>query len=333
MQRLSDATIVITGASSGVGRAAAKTFARSGARVALAARREELLHNVARECERLGGHAIAIPTDVTDAKAVRRLADIAADRLGPIRVWINNAGVGAVGRYTETPIEAHRRVIETNLIGYMNGAHAALPHFFAERQGILINNISVGAWAPAPFAVAYAASKFGLAGFSESLRAELSGWPDIHICDVFPFFLDTPGVQHGANYTGRVLQPAPPVYDPQRVADVMARLATRPKPRAVIGAPAFLVKLAHAVAPTITGRIAAALLELYLRQAAPAPVTDGNLFAPVTMGNTSNGGWQKQNRPLVAGALAASGAGALGMLWAATRSKKTALAADRMIRN
>jgi short-subunit dehydrogenase len=324
MQRLSDATIVITGASSGVGRAAAKTFARRGARVALAARREELLHNVAQECERLGGHAIAIPTDVTDAAAVRQLANMAADRLGPIRVWINNAGVGAVGRYTDTPIEAHRRVVETNLMGYMNGAHAALPHFFAEHQGILINNISVGAWASAPFAVAYAASKFGLAGFSESLRAELSGWPDIHICDVFPFFLDTPGVQHGANYTGRVLQPAPPVYDPQRVADVMARLAIRPRSRAIVGAPAFLAKLAHAVAPTITGQIAAALLELYLRQADPAPVTDGNLFAPVAVGDTSHGGWQKQNRPLLtAAALTVSGIGALGVLWAATRSNKT----------
>jgi hypothetical protein len=83
------------------------------------------------------------------------------------------------------------------------------------------------------------------------------------------------------------------------------------------------------MAPTITGQIAAALLDLYLRQADPAPVTDGNLFAPVAVGDTSHGGWQKQNRPLVAAALTASGIGALGVLWAATRPNKTGAALTR----
>ncbi len=315
MRTVRDATVVITGASSGIGRAAARTFARQGARVALAARRAEALQDAARECESLGGRTIAIPTDVTDIGSVRSLAENATRELGPIRVWINNAGVGAVGRYTDTPIEAHRRVIETNLIGYMNGAHAVVPSFVAERQGILINNISLGAWAPAPYAVAYAASKFGLLGFSSSLRAELAGWRDIHVCDVFPSFIDTPGIQHGANYTGRVLQPAPPVYDPQRVADVMLHLALRPRSRTAVGITAQLAKLAH-VAPNLSGAAAKAMLELYLRQADPAPITDGNLFQPVAEGTNAHGGWKGQNRKLIAAGLGASGAIALGALWA-----------------
>ncbi|HJU20618.1 MAG TPA: SDR family oxidoreductase [Stellaceae bacterium] len=319
MPGLRDSAVVITGASSGVGRAAALTFARQGARLALAARRMELLERLAAECEALGAQAIAVPTDVGDSEAMRRLADTAAARLGPIRVWINNAGVGAVGSYGETPIAAHRRVIETNLLGAMNGAHAVLPQFFAERRGVLINTLSLGAWAAAPYAAAYATSKFGLRGFSESLRAELGSWPDIHVCDLFPSFLDTPGIAHGANYTGRALQPAPPVYDPQRVADAMFRLVLRPRPTVAVGMPARLARLAHALAPGITGWTTARFLELYLHRAAAAPVTEGNLFQPVPEGSTIRGGWQGQNRPLLVGAALLAGMTAVGAATAAVR--------------
>ncbi|MEJ7684246.1 MAG: SDR family oxidoreductase [Segetibacter sp.] len=200
--------------------------------------REDALATVAAECTAFGVKAITVKTDVTDAEAMKRLAGTAADFGGKIDVWINNAGIGSVGEFTQTPVTAHQRVIETNLMGYLHGAHAVLPYFKRQLNGVLINTNSLGAWIPQPYSVAYAASKFGLRGFSEALRGELIKFPGIHICDIFPGFIDTPGFQHGANYVGRKIKPIPPVYDARRVAKAMVSLAVRPKDAVTVGASA-----------------------------------------------------------------------------------------------
>src|SRR5688500_15701818 len=135
-----DLVVVITGGSSGVGRATAHAFARRGAQLVLAARSAGPLEDTARECVRLGGEAIAVAADVADPDAMRRLARAAVERFDGIDVWINNAGLGVVGRFDEVPIEAHRRVIETNLLGYLHGAHAVLPQFIEQGAGVQINN-------------------------------------------------------------------------------------------------------------------------------------------------------------------------------------------------
>jgi NADP-dependent 3-hydroxy acid dehydrogenase YdfG len=161
-------TIVITGASSGVGRATALAFANYGAKLVLAARREDALKELVKACKEQGGLAIGVPTDVTDAEAMQNLATIANEFGGGIDVWFNNAGVLAAGPFETTPIEVHQQVIETNLLGYMKGAHAILPYFKNQQKGVLINNISVGGWFPVPYGVSYSASKFGLCGYSEA---------------------------------------------------------------------------------------------------------------------------------------------------------------------
>lgn len=284
-------TVVITGASSGAGRAAAIEFAKQGAKVILASRNLEVLDQVEAECREMGALALAVKTDVTDAEAMMKLAAIANEFGGSIDIWVNNAGVLAAGEFTETPVAVHDQVIRTNLLGYLHGAYAVLPYFKAQKYGVLINNISVGGWIPVPYGVAYSASKFGLRGFSQALQGELSKFKNIHVCDLFPAFLDSPGIQHAANYTGHYLKPAPPVYDPQYLARVMVGVAQKPKKAVTVGSVAGFLRIAHALSPGLFSTITAKTIEAYLKKADRVSETSGNLFSPAHYGTSIHGGW------------------------------------------
>jgi len=301
-------TVVITGASSGAGRAIASVFAQNGDRLVISSRNKDELGLLAKECELLGAEILTVEADVSDYKSVINLAT-SADDFGPgIDIWINNAGVLAIGEFDTTPMEVSEQVLRTNLLGYMNGAHAVLPFFKKQGSGIIINNISVGGFLPVPYGVAYAASKFGLRGFSAALKAELSRFPNIYICDAFPAFLDTPGIQHAANYTGKSLKPAPPVYDPMRVALSILKLSKAPKSQTMIGSTSILLRLSYAIFPVLTRGIAGKVISSYLKHAPDIEKTNGNIFSPLPFGNAVYGGWgipgkPKAHRKYLAGAL------------------------------
>jgi short-subunit dehydrogenase len=299
MKKAEGKVVVVTGASSGAGRAIAVELAKEGAQLVLAARREEALTEVVQECNEVGGQAIALVTDVKEMLDVHQLAKETVKQFGAIDVWVNNAGVLAAGAFDEIPAEVNEDVIRTNLFGYIHGAQAALPIFKQQGYGLLINNISVGGWFATPYMTAYSASKFGLRGFFESLKGELKAFPDIHICDLYPGFLDTPGIQHAANYTGKYLRPAPPVYDPRRVARAVVSVIRHPREKKIIGASSLFLKTASVFFPGLSRNITASVIRRYLAKADETGTTSGNILHPVEFGTGIDGGWQPYFNNLV----------------------------------
>lgn len=290
--KLSDSVVVITGASSGIGRATALRFARLGATVVLAARNAQALREVASECEQLGARAMPIPTDVTDEAAVKALARHALENFGHVDVWVNNAAVSLMAPFETAPSDAWRRVIETNLFGCVYGARAVLPAFREQGHGVLINVSSVNGRVGGPYASAYVASKFAIRGLGESLRQELRG-EDIHVVTVMPASIDTPIFQHMANYTGRAVQAMSPVYSAERAARVIVNAALRPRREVLVGTSAHLGSIFHKLLPGFSERMMGKQVERDHFQDVSAEHSPGNLFQPREPA-TISGGWRKR---------------------------------------
>ncbi len=312
---LNKQVVVITGASSGVGRATALEFARYCCTLILAARQQNELEEVAAICHKLGAKALAVPTDVSQAESVNNLAKVAVAFGGQITVWVNVAGVVIMGEFNAVPLAEHEQVIRTNLLGAIYGAYAVLPYFKEQQFGTIINMNSVGGWVATPYSVAYSVSKFGLRGYSEALRAELYRFPHIHICDVFPAFLDTPGTRHAGNYIGKVLKPVPPVYATTKIAGTIVSLAIRPRNTVTVGAMAYLIKLSNALLPGVAEWFIAKGMETYLKVGDDAPITAGNILHPTGTYNQISGGYTAktltQKRVNNVAGIAAAAAGVL----------------------
>jgi short-subunit dehydrogenase len=282
-----------------MGLATALAFARHGASIVLAGRRADALEQAARLCSAAGaGGAMAVPTDVAEAVQVKALAQAAVDRFGNIDVWINMAGLGAFGPFETIPMEVQAQLVRVNLTGAMNGAHAALPHMLRQAggRGVIINMASIGARIPLPFAAAYTASKFGLAGFTDALRHEMLARFRVQVCGVYPAFVDTPAPLHAANYSARALRPMPPVLDPADVAERIVGLVRRPRRALRIGA-AHAVVPGFALMPETAGRLLGRLVLRFGFGSGPrVAATDGAVLAPVPAGVGLRSGWGATER-------------------------------------
>ena len=294
--KLSNFRVVITGASSGIGAATAIAFAREGAQLVLGARGQEGLEDVAWRCRQAGGSAEIRVVDATDADAVAAFARFARRSLGEIDLWFSNVGAGVVGKFADVPLADHHRVIETNLITHMNDAHAVLPIFQEQDHGIWVNMISAGGFVASPYAAAYSASKFGLRGFSEALRAEVGNRRHIHICDVYPLFVDTPGFKHAANYTGARMKFPPGVLAPEAVADAVVELGRHPRATTAVGAPASMLKFSAFATPHLAAAGMNRFLSVWSKKAKRTPITEGALYEPTARADGLYSGQRRRSK-------------------------------------
>jgi NAD(P)-dependent dehydrogenase (short-subunit alcohol dehydrogenase family) len=287
---LAEQVVVITGASSGIGRETARLFAQRGAAVVLAARDEAALREVAAEVDALGGRSLAVPTDVTDMAQMQRLADEAVRQFGRIDIWVNNAGVAVYGAVERTPIEELRRVIEVDLLGTMQGAKAALPHLRLS-GGTLINVSSIAGERALPLLSAYCAAKHGVIGFSDALRMELID-EDAHVAvtTILPSSIDTPFFKHARSRLGVLPRPMPPVYEPAAVAEAIVWAAEHPTRQIVVGGGGKAIALMQRLSPALLdwlmtrGRVA----EKAQESNKPDDGLD-NLYAPMPESNAVRG--------------------------------------------
>lgn len=278
-QPLQGKTAVITGGSSGVGLATAEAFCKAGCKVVLAARGEEGLAMSVDRCVTLGGQALAVPTDVSDYVQVQQLVSHALAFGGKIDYWINNAGVMASGKFEEIPIEVAHQVVKTNLFGYLNGAHAVLPIFKQQGYGVLINNVSIGGYMPAPYSAVYSATKFGIKGMMECLQGELSDEADIHICNLYPQIQRSTGNMHSAKYSGLEFKVPPFAADPKDTAAQLLSLAIHPKKDKFPDFSSWALKSLHGIFPQLLVNTASAGMRLMMKLKQGEP-TDGNVLKP-----------------------------------------------------
>jgi NAD(P)-dependent dehydrogenase (short-subunit alcohol dehydrogenase family) len=320
--RLAGSVVVVTGASSGIGRATALALARAGARPVLVARRAAELDAVAAACGARGVDALAVPADVTDADAVEEVARRAVERFGRLDGWVNCAAVMMFGALLEVPLADVHRVLDVNVLGYVHGARAALPRMIAQEHGVLVNVSSLLGQVALPYGTAYSMTKAAIRTMAGGLREELrlDGVRGVAVTTVLVPAIDTPIYRVAANHSGRTPHPPPPVYPAERVAATILRQLRRPRLEVVAGGPlAKALTHGHPVAPILTERLLATETK-WLGLCAPATApTSGNLHRPDPRPAAVSDGWHGRRRQNVRRAgLAVTGF--LGV-WAALRPR------------
>jgi short-subunit dehydrogenase len=255
LKQLPDQVIVLTGASSGIGRATAKMAADAGAKLVLAARSENALNELVDEINSTGGEAVAVVADVGVEEDVDKIASTAIANFGGFDTWVNNAGVSIYGKLTDVPLEDQRRLFDTNYWGVVYGSLVAATHL-ARNGGAIINVGSIVSDRALPLQGAYSASKHAVKGFTDALRVELEHEEvPVSVTLIKPGAIDTPYTQHAKNYLEVEPRFPPPVYAPEVVADAILHCAENRVRDLFVGGSGKVFATAEKYAPRVTDKL------------------------------------------------------------------------------
>lgn len=324
--------VVVTGASAGVGRAVVRRFAQEGAHIGLLARGMDGLEGTKRDVERLGGKAIICQTDVAEAEAVERAAQMVEEEFGAIDVWVNNATTSVFSPIKQMTSDEFKRVTEVTYLGVVYGTQSALKRMLPRDKGTIVQVGSALAYRAIPLQSAYCGAKHAIQGFTESLRSELiHDESNVHVTMVHLPAVNTP--QFGWNKTRlpRHPQPAPPIFQPEVMAEAIYFAAHNKRREMTVGLPAVVAIYGNKIAP--------GLGDLYLgKYGYESQMTDepvdlnrpDNLYHPVAGDHGAHGifdkrsysfspqAWVNMNR----GWLAVAGAGLLACAALSGRGKR-----------
>ena len=290
--------VVITGASAGVGRAAARKFAHHGARIGLLARGVDGLKAAQREVQKLGSEALIIPTDVANAEQVEAAAEKVETELGPIDIWVNNAMTSVFSPIKKMMAEEFRRVTEVTYLGYVYGTLAALKRMLPRNRGVIVQVGSALAYRGIPLQAAYCAAKHAIQGFCDSLRCELlHDQSNVKVTMLQMPALNTPQFGWVKSRLPHRAQPVPPIFQPEVAAEAIYFAAHNPRREFYVGLPS--------VKAIVANKIAAGLLDHILARTGYAsqqhdgsedPNRPNNLWQPVPGDHGAHGAFDARAR-------------------------------------
>ena len=279
-----------------MGRGVAEQLGKYKANVVLAARRTDLLEEVAAIIRREGGNAVVVTADISRIEDLLRVRDAALGKFSKIDVWINMAGVTAVGRFWEVPIEDQMRVIDVNLKGFFYSSRIAVEQFIKQREGVLINVASAMAEIPLAYQSGYSATKAGIRSMDLALCQELrlNKFDRIKVVTIEPWAVDTPIWKHAANYTG--MEPKMAMMDePQKVVNAILRKSLRPAKIVAAGWKAQTASFSANVFPRLSEHLGGNMAQKNMIETGPeVPDTKGNIYQPMQEGRGIDDGARKR---------------------------------------